>query len=62
MEELKQLLNFFKQNSHIFKKLKLAVVMTTPKNTVFPVLAQNISNFNIKVFSTIKAAEDWIKE
>lgn len=60
LEELQQLLNYFKLNSEIFKKLKLAVIMTTPENVVFPIFAQKISNFNIKAFSSLKSAEDWI--
>ena len=60
INDLEKLLNLFKQNFEIFRDLKLAVVMTSPENIVFPVLAEKESPFKIKAFSTFKAAEEWM--
>lgn len=60
MEELEQMMNFFRLNSDIFATLKLAVIMTTPKNMVFPMFAQRISTFNIQAFSSLQSAERWM--
>ncbi len=60
MEELEQMINFFKLNSEIFATLKIAVIMSTPKNMVFPMFAKKISTFNIQAFSTMESAEKWM--
>jgi len=60
IDDVEQLMNLFKENIDIFKDLKLAVIMSSPENIVFPAFAQNNSTFKIKPFSTISAAKDWM--
>lgn len=58
--DLDSLISLFNKNSKIFKDIKLAVLMTSPDNIVFPIFAQSRSPFNIKAFSTMEGAEKWI--
>ncbi|NOQ28395.1 MAG: hypothetical protein GQ564_23780 [Bacteroidales bacterium] len=60
LDDLDLIMSLFKKNSKIFKNIKLAVLMTSPDNIVFPVFAQSKSQFNIKAFSTMKAAKHWL--
>ena len=60
LDDLDPLISLFEKNSKIFENIKLAVVMTSPDNIVFPVFAQSKSTFNIKAFSTMKAAKYWL--
>lgn len=60
LSDLDELMTLFKFNIKIFENLKLAVIMTSPDNIVFPVFAQNNSPFNIKAFSTIESATEWV--
>ena len=60
LEDLEQILGLFKKNMHIFKDLKLAVIMTTPDNIIFPVFAKETSLFTISAFTTLEAAKKWI--
>lgn len=60
LDDLEQLLALFKKNMHLFKDLKLAVIMTTPDNVIFPIFAKDTSPFNIAAFTTLKAAQNWV--
>ena len=60
LDDLDPLMSLFEKNSKIFENIKLAVLMTSPDNIVFPLFAQSKSPFNIKAFSTIEGAENWI--
>lgn len=60
MEDLDKILALFKDNTHIFENLKLAVIMTRPDNIVFPLFAKNTSTFNIGAFTTLEGAKNWI--
>lgn len=60
--ELGILMDFFTTHKSIFSRITLAVVMIRPENIVLPVIAsQNFPDFRIQAFSTIPAAEDWIR-
>jgi hypothetical protein len=61
-ENLAELMNLFQEHLEIFERIKLAVVMVIPENIVFPVLAsQNYPQFKIEAFSTVEAAERWLR-
>ncbi|MDA3952829.1 MAG: hypothetical protein PF485_04225 [Bacteroidales bacterium] len=60
IDDLNKLLDLFKKNGNIFENLKLAVIMTSPDNIVFPIFAQINFPFKIKTFSTMEGAEKWI--
>jgi len=43
------------------KKIKIAVITVNPKTIVFPIMAESYNkDLNIKTFSSIEAAENWI--
>lgn len=60
INDLEYLMDFFRQNMSIFQNLKLAVVMTSPDNIIFPLFAKKTSPFNIAAFTTLNAAQKWI--
>ena len=61
-ENLDQLMAYFQDHAEIFERIKLAVVMIMPENIVLPVLAsQYYPQFKIEAFSTIEAAEKWLR-
>lgn len=61
-DHLDRLMAFFMSRSEIFERIRLAVVMTLPENIVLPVLAsQNYPQFKIEAFSTLEAAETWLR-
>lgn len=61
LDDLEQLLGLFKKHIHTFKNLKLAVVMTTPENIIFPYFAKTTSQFKIEAFTTVEAAKNWLQ-
>ena len=61
-ENLEHLMLFFNEYSSIFKRIKLAVVMTLPANIILPILAsRKYPQYKIQAFSTLDAARDWLK-
>jgi len=61
IENLGQLLEYFNNNIGIFSRIKLAVIMVRPDDTVFPLLAKiEYPQFKIEAFCTIEAATKWI--
>lgn len=61
-ENLAELMAFFQSHNEIFERIKLAVVMIIPETIVLPVLAsQNYPQFKIEAFSTVEAAERWLR-
>ena len=61
-ENLAELMAFFQSHNEIFERIKLAVVMIIPETIVLPVLAsQNYPQFKIEAFSTVEAAEKWLR-
>jgi len=62
-DNLVQLMSYFQENSEIFERIKLAVVMMSPESIVLPVIAsQNYPQFKIEAFSTLDAAEKWLRQ
>jgi hypothetical protein len=60
---LELLMGLFLEYPEIFKRIKLAVVMTIPENIVLPMLAnKKYPQFKIQAFSTIPAAWDWLRK
>ena len=60
IKEFKTLISFIK-NDKILSNLKLAVIVDSPKKTIFPSLASSIIGVKIKPFSTISGALEWAK-
>ena len=61
-DKLGKLMDYFNARPDIFERIKIAVVMILPENIVYPVLAsQNYPQFKIQAFSTVPAAEEWLK-
>jgi hypothetical protein len=61
-DTLDQLMVYFQSHPKIFERIKMAVVMILPENIVLPVLAsQNYPQFKIRAFSTVPAAEKWLR-
>ena len=60
MERFKTLIGYLKKHE-IFKKIKLAVIVDDPRKIVFPVYGGlKESELNIRPFTTMDAAEEWI--
>ncbi|RKD94596.1 hypothetical protein [Marinifilum flexuosum] len=48
-------------NEGIYKNIKLAIVVDTPKKTVFPIIAQaKLKEAKLKPFASLKAAMNWV--
>ncbi|MFC2115022.1 hypothetical protein ACFLTU_01005 [Bacteroidota bacterium] len=61
-ENLEQMMSYFKKHNKVFQRLRLAMVTVTPENIVIPILARNnFPQFMIQAFSTVEAAENWIR-
>jgi hypothetical protein len=61
MNNLDKLFDFFLTYYDVFKKIKLAVIMNTPAETVLPILAkEEHPQFKIQAFCTFDAAEKWV--
>lgn len=59
-ESFKKLIEFLKSNK-VLRNLKLAVVTDSPRDIVFPSMAELIeSDIFVKPFSTMKAALEWL--
>ena len=55
--------NFYKKHDDIFAKSRIAMVMETPKQVVFPRLVEDENvNFTIRTFYTMEAAVEWLME
>jgi hypothetical protein len=60
--DLKKLIELFEEHIDIFGKTKMAVLVSSYKNIVFPMMGDKLtSKLNIKPFSTFDAAVGWIK-
>ena len=62
LTDLEKILGLFKKNMDIFENIKIAVIMTTPDNIIFPVFAKNTSSFNIASFTTLDTAKRWVQK
>ncbi len=59
--DVKKLINLFEENAEIFGGKRIAVVVDTYKNIVFPIVGQKFaSKMEIRPFSTCDAAYDWV--
>jgi len=62
INDVNKILKLIDDNYDIFKNIKIAVVVDSYKNIVFPMIVEKISKrVAIKPFSTLKAAEDWVQ-
>ena len=59
MNDFKNLLEYIKASPSL-KDLKIAVVVDSSKNIVFPMMASNQTGIKVQPFSTIDAATEWI--
>ncbi len=58
-KDFKEVINYIKQNSK-FNNMKFATVVDTPNKSIFPLLAQTELDVQVRPFSTIEAAKEWI--
>ena len=58
-ESFRKLLEYIKKNP-LLKELKHAVVCDSPNNIVFPYMAEDERDLNVKPFSTFESATNWI--
>ena len=60
LDSFKNILDFMNKQDFL-KKLKIAVIRESPNQIIFPFIAQkNEKDLNIKPFSTMNAATNWI--
>ncbi|NPA36345.1 MAG: hypothetical protein GXO47_05800 [Chlorobi bacterium] len=63
VHEIHKLIDLFEENIELFSRIKIAVVVSSYKNIVFPMVGNKISKkIQIKPFSTIEAARNWIND
>jgi len=61
ISDVNNILKLIDENIDVFKEIKIAVVVDSYKNIVFPMMVEKISKkAQIKPFSTFDAARDWI--
>ena len=59
----KDIANFYNLHNDIFAQSKIAMVMETPNQVVFPQLIQEEDiNFTVRTFYTSEAAVEWLME
>ena len=62
INELNKIVAFYKKNNHIFKHIKLAVVLDTPNVVILLMFEDIYSEIHHKAFSTYDAALAWVKK
>lgn len=62
LDDFDHLLDLLKKNSKLLEDIKLAIVLESHINEVFPLLTLRYSQFNIRSFSTLEAAKGWMLE
>ena len=62
LDDFDHLLDLFKKNSKLLENIKLAMILETHINKVFPLLTLRYSQFNIRSFPTLESAKNWILE
>jgi hypothetical protein len=61
INDVNRILELIEDNIDTFQNIKIAVVVDSYKNIVFPMMVEKISKIaRIKPFSTFEAAEDWM--
>ncbi|NPA36344.1 MAG: hypothetical protein GXO47_05795 [Chlorobi bacterium] len=58
--DTQKILSLLSDNKELFKGIKIAVIVDSYKNIVYPMLIEKISEESVKPFSTFDAAYDWI--
>ena len=59
--DVKKLISLFESNIEVFGSLKIAVVVDSYKNIVFPMVGSKFSTkINVRPFSTYEYAHDWV--
>jgi hypothetical protein len=59
--DTRSIISLLLENNHIFNDVKVAVIVDSYKNIVFPMIVEKIAKeANVKPFSTFEAAKDWI--
>jgi hypothetical protein len=61
VSDIKKIKVLLEEYPEIFKTIKIAVVVDSFKNIVFPMIVEKVSKqANVRPFSTFEAARDWI--
>jgi len=60
-EDTKDIKKYIEENFEVFKNLKLAVVIDSPKIVVPILFMDDFPQLNMEIFSTMRAAKHWIK-
>ena len=59
--DVKKLILLFEANIEVFGLLKIAVVVDSSKNIVFPMAGEKFSSIiDVRPFSTFEAAHNWV--
>lgn len=62
-EKVDDIAHFYKKHDNVFANSKIAMVMETPDQVVFPHLMEfRKINFQIKAFYTMEAAKKWLQD
>ncbi len=60
ISDFQKVLKYIKRTPAIYN-FQLAIVVNTPQKTIFPIIAKTkLKRLNIKPFSTLSAALDWL--
>jgi len=61
ISDMKRIKVLLENNPDVFKSIRIAVVVDSFKNIVFPMIVEKVSQqANVRPFSTFEAARDWI--
>ena len=61
VSDVKEVVKLIEVNFDLFRGLRIAVVVDSYKNIVFPMMLEELSKkVEIKPFSTFEAAQDWV--
>ena len=62
VSDVQEIINLIESNQNIFKGLRIAVVVDSYKNIVFPMIVERLyKKVEIKPFNTFEAAHDWVR-
>lgn len=57
----KKIINYFNSHEEVFGGAKFAIVVSTPRDIIYPIIIEGLpKTYELKAFSTIEAAEDWL--
>ena len=61
VSDVKEVVKLIEGNFNVFQGIRIAVVVDSYKNIVFPMMVEKLSKkVEIKPFSTFEAARDWV--